>query len=405
MTKQRRELNPEALFHLVMQRWDLVVLLPVLAVLAAGLTYKILPARYESSARLLIQDQQTVNPFIEDMVEEWSAERRMPLVESIFRSHDTSEQVLRKLEWLDASASPEDINEAVTKFQESFEVIGLGGELVLIKVHGETPAEAHDAATALVATFTERILYPQRETLRASTVLFKEQLQQLRGGDVSLGSEQPQVDEAYAFEQLNIRKALAEAEGRLAGLEQEVELSEEKLRALGPGEDRLKNSLASARKRETVLRRRYGSNHPELASAKRRVERLEKTIRRDGKFDKGDSKPGPAEAEGIEHKSLLFQLKESSAEVELLRHRLLAEELSRFAKGNQVWAVEAPVMPTLPQGPSPWVVVAGAFLAGLVLALLAVAVLASLDDSLRGERELADAIDAPCLGRMPRGGV
>ena len=80
MKQQLRELSPEALFHLVVKRWDLVVLLPLLAVLAAGLTYKILPARYESSARLLIQDQQTVNPFMEDMVEEWSAQQRMPLV-------------------------------------------------------------------------------------------------------------------------------------------------------------------------------------------------------------------------------------------------------------------------------------------------------------------------------------
>ena len=36
---------------------------------------------------------------------------------------------------------------------------------------------------------------------------------------------------------------------------------------------------------------------------------------------------------------------------------------------------------------------------------LADAVLAAFNDSIRGDRELADALEAPCLGRMPRGGV
>jgi len=31
--------------------------------------------------------------------------------------------------------------------------------------------------------------------------------------------------------------------------------------------------------------------------------------------------------------------------------------------------------------------------------------LAAFDDSIRGERELASALDAPSLGRMPRGEV
>lgn len=409
MNKQLRELNPEALFHLVVQRWDLVVALPLIAVLAAGLTYKIMPARYESSARLLIQDQQTVNPFMEDMVEEWSAQQRLPLVESIFRSHDTSEQVLRRLGRLDVAATPKEVNEAVDEFQRSFEVIGLGGEIVLLKVRAETPAEAHDGAVALVETFTERIQYPQRETLRASAVLFQEQLDQLRGGsDAPRVVHPPGVGEAQVMGEGNVRKALAEAEARLAGIEQKVERSEERLRLATPERNQLHKSLISARRRLSSLSRRYGSGHPELAAAKRRVERLEYAIERERQVEGGDPETRAQRVEASEaadHQALLLQLKEAGAEVEVLRNRLLAEELSKFAQGNQVWPVEAPVMPTLPEGPSIWFVIAGAFFAGLVLALFVVSVLAALDDSLRGERELAEAIGAPCLGRMPRGGT
>jgi capsular polysaccharide biosynthesis protein len=409
VSEQLRQLTPEALFHLVARRWDLVLLLPVLAVLAAGLTYKLLPAQYESSARLLIQDQQTVNPFMEGLVEEWSAQQRMPLVESIFESHDTSEQVLRKLERLTPDADAREINEAVAKFQKSFEVIGLGGELVLLKVRGETAVEAYNAAVALVDTFTERILYPQRETLRTSAILFQEQLEQLRGdSEVTSVGDESAVGTVKALPEGNIRKALTEAEARLAALEQEADRTEEQLRQLGPERDKLTKSLNQARKRLASLRRRYGSRHPALAAQESRVRSLEDQLReRREAINAGLLRDAATieESEAAENQALLVELKEASAEVKLLRHQLLAEEISKFAKGNQVWPVESPVMPTLPLGPSVWMVVLGAFFAGLVLALLAVAILSAFDDSIRGERELGEVINAPCLGRMPRGEI
>ena len=98
-----------------------------------------------------------------------------------------------------------------------------------------------------------------------------------------------------------------------------------------------------------------------------------------------------------------MELKETLAEEGLLRQRLLTEELSVFAEGNQVWTVERPVMPTHSLNPPLWMVLAAALLAGLILALLAVAFFSVFDDSLRGERELAEALGAPSLGRMPRG--
>ena len=98
-----------------------------------------------------------------------------------------------------------------------------------------------------------------------------------------------------------------------------------------------------------------------------------------------------------------MELKESSAEEALLRQRLLTEELSMFAEGSQVWTVEEPVMPTRSLTPPLWIVLLGALFAGLVLALLAVALSSAFDDALRGERELAEALGAPSLGRMPRG--
>lgn len=413
MSKKPRELNPEALFYLALKRWDVVLAVPVLTVLVAGLVWQIMPHRYQSTARLLIQDQQTVNPFLKDMLEEWSAKQRMPLVESIFQSHSTSERVLRKLGHLDDAATPGEVNEAVEDFQRQFEVIGLGGELVLIKVQGQTPAEAYDATTALVDTFTDQILRPQRETVRASAEFFGDQLEQLRGDRAAM---QMQVGQASVAKResldghMSIRRALAEAEVRLASAEQEVELSEERLKKKPSGRY-LRKQLAEARRELYELKYLYGRNHPQLVALETRVRVLRNAVRRDreeaeassrvtnGGEDKADATPD----EATKHQALMLELSKSRAEVELLRQLLVTEELSMFEEANQVWTVEAPVMPTRSLKPPLWVVLPAALFAGLILALLVLAFFAATDDSIRGEQELSEALGEPSLGRMPQG--
>lgn len=409
MSQAVRDLNSEALFHLVVRRWDLLVLLPLLAVVAAGLAWQVVPPRYESTARLLIQDQQTVNPFQKDMVEEWSAEKRMPLVDSIFQSHDTSEQVLRKLGRLDASATPEAINQAVMEFQHTFQVIGLGGELVLIKVRGKTPNEAYEAANALVQTFTERIVRPQRDTVRASAVFFQDQLEQLRGEDPEVEiqpglAQLPEAEEIGREETLNVRRALAEAEARLAAVQQEIKLSEEKFLERTPEESKLEKQLASARRRLYSLKYTYRRDHPERAAVERRVDRLEEALEQEREDARAMLKESDRSDKAAAHRALLLTQKELAAEVELLRSRLLTEGLSSYAESNPVWPVENPVLPTQPLGPSIWLILPIALLAGLLLALIAVAFFAAFDDGVRSEEELAEALGAPSLGRMPRAG-
>ena len=423
MRNSRRELSPDSLFHLVVRRWDLLLLIPLLTLLAAGLAWQISPDRYQSTARLLIQDQQTINPFQKDMLQEWSAKQRMPLVDSIFRSHGTSEQVLRRLGRLDDAATPEEVNEAVERFQDSFQIVGLGGELVLVKVNGETPVEAYEATTELVRVFTEQILRPQRETVRASAAFFEEQLERFRGETTNIepsAGQLPEADETRLGGRLSVRRALAQAEVRLAAAEQAVEASGEKLKQRAPGNSpgsrQLRKELAQARAELIEIKYRYGKSHPELAAAKQRVRALQQAVnsqRRASEVALGEAAkpqlddpgagPKPEMSAAQKHQALLMELKEAAAEEELLRQRLVTEELSMFAEGSQVWTVEEPVLPTRSLTPPLWIVLLGALFAGLVLALLAVGLSSVFDDALRGEKELADALGAPSLGRMPRG--
>lgn len=421
MNKTVREINPDALFHLVVRRWHLILVVPLLTLLAAGVAWYKLPHRYESTAQLLIQDQQTVNPFLEDLLEEWSAKQRMPLVEGIFRSHDTSERTLRKLGRLDDTASPEEVNKAVANFQRMFKVVGLGGELIGIKMQGETPSEAYEANTALISTFTEQMLRPQRETFQASAEFFEDQLEQLRAETTSIEpsiTQRPETGPASLDGKLSIRRALAEAEIRLASVEQQVAVSTAKLQQgssrSSRGVRQLAKDLVEARSELSELQHVYGEDHPELAVAQDRVRWLREALRRERRNREDISTqpisaartvsgPQPGPDKGGAHRNLLLELREARSEVELLRQRLLTEKLSTFETANQIWTVEAPLRPTRSLKPPLWMVFAGALVAGLILAVLAVVFFAALDDAVRGEKELAEALDAPSIGRMPRG--
>lgn len=481
MSQGPREINLDALVHLALGHRRLLALVLVLVPLFAAVVWSALPDRYEARAQLLVQDQQTVNPFLEDLLVEWSVKQRLPLIQSIVRSHATLEQVLRELGRLDQGATPADVNKAVKDFQREVEVIGLGGALVLIKVRGESPEEAYVATQALISAFTEQILRPQKETVRASAEFLGDQIERLRGETSTIEqsvtqfktdnvTELPEVQQVSLDEHLDIRKALVKAEVRLAAAEQQVALSERRLRQLNPVVRQLETDLVSARTEITELQHRYTENQPQLVAARARIRWIQRQLQREREKNEEvpletirsqllalegarvrNSELGPgakrelAATEVFEHENLVLELEGAKAEVELLRERLTAsdeslrsnarneeslnrisrdldiklnlygslaqkyedalvtQELSMFDEENQVWTVEEPVKPTRSLKPPLWLVLVGASLAGLVFGVLILAFLSAFDDAVRGERELAEALGAPFLGRMPRG--
>ena len=481
MSGRARELNLDALVHLVLRWRGLLLLVLLLTPLAAGLAWSALPDRYESRAQLLVQDQQSVNPFLEDLLVEWSVKQRLPLIQSIVRSHATLERVLRELGRLDETATPAQVHRAVKSFQREIEVIGLGGALVLIKVRAETPEEAYAATTALIEAFTEQILRPQKETVRASAEFLEQQIERLRDETTGIEksvtdfktdnvTELPGVQRLSLDEHLGIRKELVKAEVRLAAAEQQVAMSEKKLRQFNPAVRQLETDLVDARADLSELQHRYTGNQPQLVAARARVRGLQRQLKREREKSQdipleqirssllalegaqarsqgsgSKRQPDLGSSEVFEHQDLVLEYEGAKAEVDLLRRRLedsgeslrsnarneesltritrdldikldlyasllekyedalVTQELSMFDEENQVWTVEEPLKPTRSLKPPLWIVFIGAGFAGLMLGFLLVVFFAAFDDALRGERELAEALGAPSLGRMPRG--
>lgn len=155
------------------------------------------------------------------------------------------------------------------------------------------------------------------------------------------------------------------------------------------------------------LEHRYSETHPELDVARERVRWLEEEFRRERKTSARASSSPELESEQealSRHEALISELEEARAEAELLRKRLLAEELSLVDQRNHVWVVEEPVEPTKSTKKPLLLVLLGAFVAGVILAVFGVAFASAFDDALRGEKEFAQALGAPSLGRMPQGG-
>lgn len=480
MTDGGRELNLDAVLHLGIRRGWLLLAGVIVTLGTAAAAWSFVPGQYESSARLLVQDQQTINPFLEDMVVEWTVKQRLPLIQSVIKSHATLGHVLRELGRLDPDASADEVNRAVQRFARQVEVIGLGGGLVKIKVRANNADAAFQATQALVARFTNEILRPQKQAVEASAGFLGGQIERLRGEITELeesvttfksdnATQLPDVQRLTIDEHLELQKALVEAEVRVAASQKRRALSEQKIRQLNPIVRQLEADLVKARAHSNELEHRFSADHPELAAARERVRWLTSELQRERKArreipiealrsqlvayenahredtPRGEGTDVPT-SEVFQHRALVLELEGARGEVELLRKRLsesdhalrlnakneeslnrltrdldiklrlyrsllekyedalVTEELSVFDEEHQVWTVEAPVRPTRSTKPALWMVLLGALFGGLFLSLLALAVFAAFDDSIRGERELATALDAPSLGRMPRGG-
>ncbi len=412
MNDALRELNAASVFQLLVRRWHLLLFVPLLTVGAGAAAWQVAPQSYQSRAELLIQSQQTMNPSLRELLYDFSAAKRFPLVESVFLSDTTGERVLRELGVLDEATTPEDIDKAVEDLQRRTEVIGLGGELILVKLTASTPVEAQNTLSVLIDVFTEQILKPQQETVRRSTEYLEQELARLRGAtpDVSPTLDptagvpnkealQAEVIRRGSSPQHEIRSALVEAEVRLASIEGEMELLEENRKRRDPNARQLQRDLARARSELARLQHQYTEGHPELAFAQERVRWLQESNQRSGGSDAGRGGRTPASEAKLQE--LAVAAEGARAEVELLKQRLLTEELSMYEPSNQIWTVQPPTMPRLALKPPLILVLAASLIAGLLLALVWMALSAARDDSMRGQRELAEALRAPSLGSMP----
>lgn len=263
-----------------------LLLTPVLA----GLGWFGLPTTWKSQAKVFVQDSKAVNPFLEDMRVDFSAQSRIQVLSTVLKSQSTLQQVLEEIGELTAKDSPDRVDARVRAFRNETDVFSLGGGVVQISVTAGTPESAEKNLRVLMDTFIAEMLRPQKQSVEGATRFLKTQLERLRGELVTLEAETatfksnnagelPEVYRVNLDALLQLRKALMDAEMTLEANKRQRRLAEERLRKLNPVTQELEARLIDARTRLAEARSLYTDEHLDVMTAMTKVRELERQLR------------------------------------------------------------------------------------------------------------------------------
>lgn len=350
----------------LLMRWRIVLLCAVLAPLGAAAGWKRWNPPYVASAKVLVQENATVNPFLSDMMVDWSIKTRLPVITNVMRSRQTAEEVLMEMGRIKPGDEPVASDREIARFQRQLEVIGLGGGVVQIKYSGATGEEARRGMDALMARFVKEMLHPQRTALDASVTFLEEQVKRVRGElevheqrlrqfKEEHSDELPDVYRAHLDVYLKTLQAQLETRSTLAARQQELGITKKRLVEYDPVARQQEAELVKQRARVSQLSSTYSAAHPEVRAAQSHLAMLEQARKQRG------SRPVSMDAlEGISADSMassggqmdlltgdLLTLRAAQGEVGALRQRagLLEEQAARemekvraFARNEQVLA-------------------------------------------------------------------
>jgi uncharacterized protein involved in exopolysaccharide biosynthesis len=264
-----------------------VMTVPVLAVLSS----RCYQPPYEASARLLIQENRSVNPFLGDLMVDLQVENRFPVVANVLRSRTIAEEILRSLGEITPDSSPRQINSAVASFQDRMRIENTGGGVIGIQVRGSSPEQAYNRLERVMAALLEELLRPQRESLDGSVSFLEQQLgrmsrelseaqNRIRVFKEQHAEELPEVFEGNLSRYLSTLAELQQAEADLGVAERQLTLSEAELAAylVDPRLAELESELTQARNQRDALLASYTADHPRVIRAESRVRSLEEQL-------------------------------------------------------------------------------------------------------------------------------
>lgn len=283
------KIEPRMIFDAVWRRLGMVFLCAALAGAAGGAGGKHIKAKNVSSAKLLIQNHDMVNPFLKDLMVDWSIKQRLPVITNIVRSRQTAEEVQRQLGVLKENASTEEVDAAVRDYQKRLSIYGLGGGVVQIKYEGRTPLAAVEGINLVVAIFTEEMLRPQKQALDSSVGFLGEQVSrvraeldakedELRAFKEEHADELPEVYKANLDAYLKTQRARMEARAELSAKRQSLQIAKARLSTRDPVRQRIEGELARSRGELASLEATLSPRHPRVQAKRARVTELEREL-------------------------------------------------------------------------------------------------------------------------------
>ncbi len=280
---------PSLLLHVAEITWRrryLIVIpmiaLPPVAFVAGGFA----PKAYVARATILVQETAKLNPFLNDLAVGPNLKERMPALKTLVHSAHILEAVLEDTGDISAQSSPSERAWQVQRLSSSISVDLMGNDVVAFSMRGTTPDGMAETLTALTRHFVDKLLAPERSSIKDSQVFLRQEMEQ-RTKRLEVAQQ------AYAeFKQRN-RERLPTLESgmvtRLAALEQrlsdnrmglkaaEAQLGDVRQRLIGtnPVIGRIEDDIMKSTRRLGELSTRYTEQHSAVQAERRVLKRLE----------------------------------------------------------------------------------------------------------------------------------
>jgi len=340
--------NVRLILDAIIKRLWLIPLCAVITGLIATKGTNLYKPKHVSSAKVLVQENSNVNPFLSDMMVDWKLKTRLPIITNVMRSRQTSEQVLRELEQIDDTMTPEQVDSAIDAFQRRLTIFGLGGGIVQIKYQGTGPDEALRGVELIMKIFTSEMLRPQKEALDLSVNFLEGQITRVRGELKTLeeklrvfkeehSTELPDVYKANLDAYLKVVQGRVDARAELATQRQSLRLTKERLVSYDPVVRGLEAQLVRARSDLSTLKATLAPGHPRVRAAVAHLETLEQRHREARKSSRPRT---PESLEGLAVSPARVALP-GGGETDAMPHDLLTGDLLEYRSAqNNVAALE-----------------------------------------------------------------
>ena len=275
----------DAIFH----RWKIVLLVLVMTPAAALALNQFSHRPYRASARLVIQENRSVNPFLGDMMVDLQVSNRFPVIANVLRSRTVTERMLLDLGEIREGDSSDTIDGAIQGFQDRLTINNSGGGVIRIDIEGNTPQQALARLELAMDMLLDEMLRPQRESLDGAVEFLEQQLlrvgEELEAAENAVrefkeqhAEELPEVYVGNLERYLGTLAVLQQAEADLVVAEGQLRLSAEQIANFDPRMSDLQEDVREARYALAQLLEVYTAEHPQVERARQRVASLEREI-------------------------------------------------------------------------------------------------------------------------------
>ncbi len=466
MAKQTQKIDLRFVMGVVLYHWKLLIIPMIIAPIGAMIALSFLPERFRASSKLMVQENAMVNPFLSKMSENWMAQGKTPVIESVLTSRTTLEKTLRKLNEIRDGDTPREIEDRVRDFGHQVKFLPLGSGMVQIEMSGNNPDMVFKGLEVLVQTLIEEMRRPQKDSVADANSFLKRELARLSKELQAVEDELakfkqenagnlPESQQANLNAYISYHKALMDAEIGLIASRSKKKLMEERIKKFNPAVQALERQLTDSRTKLAELQATYTSEHPGVKAMEVQVQELEQklaqaqaapspNINPDTADDNVPNKPSVLPGDMLSYKSTVKEMEGLSSTVGMLRRHIddskesvkafagkektlarllrdleikskvyknilekhedsqITKELALYDDGNQVWVVEPPALPTRPMGLPKLIVIVLSVLGGLMLGALLVFSVEFFSSTIRKKEEVEALVGVPVIGTIPR---